>query len=232
MAQRRMKRFYSIVSVSPERAILLDGKPVRTPKRAWLILPSDALAAAVADEWRGQGGKIDPHTMPLTGLANAAIDIIAPDLAGFARGLAAYGESDLLCYRASEPPELVARQAERWDPWLAWARARYDIDFVIVTGVMHQAQPALTTQRLAAAVLARDKFQLAVLSPLITISGSLIIALALVEGAIKADEAFSLCHLDELWQAEHWGEEWFATQTREAHWADFTAAARFLALLD
>ena len=118
-----MKRFYKQVSVE-DGAILLDGRPVRTPARAPLVLSSPALADAVADEWRAQGEDIDPRSMPLTGLANAAIDRVAPDPAAFARPLAAYAESDLLCYRADAPEELVERQAGAWDPLLDCARGR------------------------------------------------------------------------------------------------------------
>ncbi|RYY36816.1 MAG: ATPase, partial [Sphingomonadales bacterium] len=123
-----MKRFWKDVTLA-ERGIALDGKPVRTPRRAALTLPSDALAEAVADEWRGVGDTVDPRAMPLTGLANAAIDIVAADPPAFAAGLAAYGESDLLCYRAELPAPLVERQAAAWDPLLDWARGRYDVHF-------------------------------------------------------------------------------------------------------
>jgi chaperone required for assembly of F1-ATPase len=227
-----MKRFYKQVEVSPERTILLDGKPVRTPKRATLALVTDALAAAVAAEWAAQGDKVDPRLMPLTGLANAAIDIVAADPLSFGSTLAAYGESDLLCYRAGDPADLVERQAAEWDPWLAWARQRFDVDFVIVTGIIHQPQPQSTIDRLASGVAARSAFALAGLAPLVTIGGSLIVALAMAERVIDAETAFDLCHLDELWQAEKWGEDYFATQTRDAHRAEFIAAARFLRLFD
>ncbi|MFM9852302.1 MAG: ATP12 family chaperone protein [Sphingomonadaceae bacterium] len=227
-----MRRFYKDVRVSADRGLLLDGKPVRTPKRAPLVAPTDALVAAIADEWRGQGEKVDPRTMPLTGLANAAIDIVAPDPAASARGLAAYGESDLLCYRAADPPDLVARQDEQWNPLLAWARARYDVSFTVVTGIIHQPQPSETVARLGQALDAFGFWHLAPLNPIITISGSLILALALAEAHIEPETAFDIAHLDELWQAEKWGEDHFAMQTRDAHRADFLQAARFLALLD
>ena len=147
-----MKRFYKEATVGEENRILLDGRPVRTPGRAPLALPNAPLAEAIAEEWNAQGETIDPLAMRLTGLANAAIDRIAPDPAGFAAGLAAYGESDLLCYRAEGPAPLVARQAASWDPILAWARARYDVAFEIVSGILHKKQPAETVGRLAAAV--------------------------------------------------------------------------------
>ena len=227
-----MKRFYKEVGISAERGILLDGRPVRTPKKAELILPNAALADAVADEWRAQGDKIEPHKMKLTGFANAAIDIIAPDCATFAASLAAYGESDLLCYRAEDPLALIARQNAAWDPLLDWAQGRYDVAFTRVLGVIHRAQPPETIARLGAAIGARSAFELAALSHLVTISGSLVIALAVIEREIDAEAAFDTAHLDELWQAENWGEDYFATQTRDAHRADFLSAARFLHLLN
>ncbi|MFM9977309.1 MAG: ATP12 family chaperone protein [Sphingomonadaceae bacterium] len=220
-----MKRFWSEVTVA-DRAVRLDGRPVRTPLRAELVLPSAALAEAVAAEWRSVSGEIDPRAMPLTGLANAAIDRPpAPD------ALASYGESDVLCYRAEEPPELAAREAAAWDPLLDWARVRFDVALTVTTGIIHRDQPRETRARLAAAVGALDRWQRAGLNPLVTIGGSLVTALAVFEGAIDASAAFEATHLDELWQAERWGEDWMATDARLARRGDFEAAARFLALL-
>jgi len=226
-----VKRFYRAAAVGPDRNILLDGRPVKTPGRADLALPTDALAGAVADEWNAQGETIDPFSMPLTGLANAAIDRVAPDPAAFARGLAAYGESDLLYYRAEGPAPLVARQAKLWDPILAWAQQRYDAVFELAAGIIHMPQPVETIARLGAAVASRDPFQLAGLSPLVTISGSLLVALAVAEGTLGLDEAWDAATLDEQWQAEHWGEDGEAAQALAGRRRDFAAAARFLALL-
>ncbi len=227
-----MKRFYKQVSVTTERGIMLDARPVKTPAKATLILPTAALAEEVAAEWRAQDKDILPHTMPFTGLANAAIDRVAPDPHAFAAGLARYGESELLCYRADIPPDLVARQDALWNPLLAWARLRYDVSFTIITGIMHQHQPAEALARLSAAIAARSPWELAALSPIVTIAGSLVIALAVLEREIAADAAFDVAHLDELWQAEQWGEDWMAAETRAAHRAEFVAACRFLNLLD
>ncbi|RYD89970.1 MAG: ATPase [Sphingomonadales bacterium] len=225
-----MKRFWKEVTLE-NGSIALDGKPVRTPGRAPLTLPTAALAEAVADEWRAVESDIDPRAMPLTGLANAAIDRIAPDTAAFAAGLAAYGESDLLYYRAELPEPLVERQRAAWDPLLDWARSRYDVHFETATGVMHKAQPPATITRLADAVAALDAFRLAGLSPVVTVSGSLVAALALVEGAADADTAWKATRIDEDWQEEMWGEDDLATKTRDSHHADFMAGARFLSLL-
>ena len=201
-----MRRFYKEVTVE-DGAVLLDGRAVKTPARASLVLPTSTLAEAVAAEWRAQGEEIDPRAMPLTGLSNAAIDRVMPDPAAFARPLAAYAESDLLCYRADAPAELVARQADAWDPLLDWARTRFDVHFTITSGIVHAAQPPATIARLGEALMARDPFGLAAMAPIVTIGGSLVVALALAEDAIDADRAFDVTHLDELWQAERWGED-------------------------
>jgi len=226
-----MKRFWKNVTVDAECGVRLDGRPVRTPGRVPLLLPTDMLAEAVADEWGVVTDDIDPRAMPLTGLANAAIDRVAPDPVAFAAGLAAYGESDLLCYRADSPPDLVARQADLWDPPLDWARERYDVHFEIVTGVMHRPQPAATIERLGAAIAARPAFELAPLSPIVTITGSLVLALALAECAMGAKAVWAAANLDEDWQAEQWGEDDLAVKARETRRRDFDAAARFLSLV-
>ena len=230
-AARPVKRFYKAAEADADNCILLDGRPVKTPGRVDLATPGAALAEAIVGEWNAQGETIDPRAMPLTGLANAAIDRIAPDREAFARGLAIYGESDLTCYRAEAPPRLVERQAERWDPVLAWARRRYDVDFAIAAGVIHKPQPVHTIERLAHAVAVRDPFQLAGLSPLVTDSGSLLIGLALAEEAIDLETAWAAASLDEQWQAEQWGEDAEAAKALAARRGDFAAGHRFLALL-
>jgi chaperone required for assembly of F1-ATPase len=225
-----MKRFWKEVTVE-DGGIALDGRPVRTPGRAPLTLPTPQLAEAVAQEWRDVGETIDPRAMPLTGLANAAIDRIAADRETFAASLAAYGESDLLYYRAELPEPLVERQQAAWDPLLDWARGRYDVHFETATGVMHKAQPEATVARLSEAVHALDPFRLAGLSPVVTVSGSLVAALALIEGAADAQTVWTAAQIDEAWQEEMWGEDDLATKARDAHRADFDAGARFLSLL-
>lgn len=225
-----MKRFYKQVEVTSDLGIALDNRPVKTPKKAALALPSPALAEAVATEWRAQGEKVDPRTMPFTGLANAAIDVVGSDRAAFLDSLNPYAETDALCYRSDTSPDLAARQEVEWEPLLNWARARFDVSFVVTAGIIHVAQPAQTIARLQAALAAYDAFALAALSHLITISGSLVSALAVVEGRISAEAAFDATHLDELWQAELWGEDWMATDIRAARKADFVVAANFVAL--
>jgi chaperone required for assembly of F1-ATPase len=226
-----VKRFWKSVAIDPDRGIRLDDKPVRTPGKRPLILPTAAMAGAVADEWRAvaEGAEIDPRAMPLTGLANAAIERIDP--AAFAAGLAAFGESDLLCYRAEGPADLVARQAAEWDPLLAWARTRYDVHFEVAAGIMHRAQPPLTLARLAEAVAARNAWELAGLSPIVTIGGSLVAALAFFEGAATAETVWRAVELDEDWQAEQWGRDDLSLAALESRRRDFGAGVRFLGLL-
>lgn len=225
-----MKRFWQDVAITSDGGIALDGRPVRTPGRLPLAVPFPALADAIADEWRAVGETIDPRTMPLTGLANAAIERIAPDAPAFAGGIAVYGGSDLLCYRA-EPGPLVDRQAAAWDPVLDWAKERYGVDFTVIDGVMPVEQPPRTLARLREAVVALSPWALAPLSPVVSLTGSLLLGLALVEQAIDADAAWAAAHVDEDWQAEQWGHDMLAAETRAAHAADYRGAIRFLELI-
>ena len=229
-----MKRFWKEVTVEPEGerwGIRLDGRPVRTPARAPLVVPTEPLAEAIAEEWRSVGESIDPRAMPLTGLANASIDRVAPEREAFAEGLARYAEADLACYRAEGPTELRTRQERSWDKLLAWARRRYDVDFTTTCGLMHVEQPGATVERLSHAVAALDPFQLAGLSPLVTVGGSLLAALAVLEQAITPQEAWNAVSIDEQWQLEQWGGDTEAEVALENRRRDFLAAARFLELL-
>jgi chaperone required for assembly of F1-ATPase len=230
-----VKRFWKDVIVAKEDGgwgVALDTRPVRTPARAPLVVPTEALADAIADEWRGIEGEVDPRAMPLTGLANAAIDRVAPERQAFAAGLARYAEADLACYRAEGPRGLVERQEESWDALLAWARRRFDVDFATTCGIVHVEQPAATVDRLAHALAALDPFRLAGLSPLVTIGGSLVAALAVVEKAITPEAAWDAVSVDERWQLEQWGADAEAEAALENRRRDFLAAARFLDLLD
>lgn len=226
-----MKRFWKEARAEGGD-VLLDGRPVRTPKRNTLALATPALADAVAAEWNGVGEELDPRALPLTGLANAAIDIVEPDRLAFGEALAKYGETDLLAYRAESPPELAARQAAEWDPLLGWVQRRYDVHVEVTAGVMHRSQPAATVVRLRDATVALGAFELSALSPLVTIGGSLIVGLALIERAFDANRLWNAVNLDELWQEEQWGADPLAEQAREARRRDWDAAVRFLQLLD
>ena len=230
-----MKRFWKTAAGVPDGGawtVELDGKPLRTPARAALEVPTEALAAAIAGEWNAAPEEFEPRAMPLTGLANAAIDRVAPGLAAFASGLAQYGESDLLCYRAERPRALIEQQEQAWDPLLAWGRRRFDVDFRTTCGIIHVAQPSSTTDRLGHAVATLDPFRLAGLSPLVTIGGSLIAALAVLEGAVTAEEAWDAVTTDDRWQREQWGADAEAEERLENRRRDFFAAASFLKLLE
>jgi len=230
-----MRRFWKEVAACPDEGgwrIDLDGRPVRTPARALLTLATLGLAEAVAKEWRSVGEKVDPRAMPLTGLANAALDRVAPHQEAFAAGLARYAESDLLCYRADSPAALIERQAAAWDPLLQWARRRYDVDFAVTEGISPVDQPQATLDRLTQAVHALDPFQLAGLSPLVTVGGSLVTGLAVLEGGASVDQGWSAVSLDERWQLEQWGADAEAEQALALREADFRAGTRFLELLE
>jgi chaperone required for assembly of F1-ATPase len=230
-----VKRFWEAVSVEPEGdgwTIRLDGRAVKTPARAPLVVSSEALAEAIADEWRSIEEEIDPRAMPLTGLANAANDRVAPDRQAFAASLARYAEADLACYRAEGPSALVERQEQSWDALLAWARRRYDVDFETICGLTHVAQPQATVERLSHAVASLDAFHLAALSPLVRIGGSLVVALAVLEGGVTPELAWEAVSIDERWQLEQWGADQEAEAALESRRRDFLAATRFLELLD
>lgn len=229
-----MKRFWKIAAAVPQGTgwrVELDGRPVRTPARALLQVGSEPLGQAIAAEWQAIGESIDPRAMPLTGLANAALDRVQPDREDFAAGLAKYGESDLLAYRAETPRELAERQAAAWDPLLQWARRRYDIDFVVTQSISFVPQAPATLARLGQAAASLDPFRLAGLSPLVTIGGSLVAALAVAEEAVGPEEAWSAVTVDERWQQEKWGSDAEAETMLENRRAEFMAGARFLELL-
>jgi len=230
-----LKRFWksaAVVEVDGGYAVEIDGRRVKTPARADLKVPAKALADAIAVEWNECADEFDPRAMPMTGLANAAIDRIAPDKGQFAAGLARYGESDLTCYRAEGPETLVERQSESWDALLGWARRRYDVDFSTCSGVMHIPQPEETVRKLGHAVASLDAFHLAGLSPLVTIGGSLVAGLSVLERMMPAAEAWEAVSLDDRWQMEQWGADAEAQAALDARRSDFLTGARFLELLD
>lgn len=230
MTEWKQKRFWTEVSVVPApggHAVELDGRAVRTPAKAPLVLPTRALAEDVAAEWRAQEGRVDPQTMPATRTANSAIDKVRPQQAEVVAALAAYGAHDLLCYRAATPPELVARQAAGWDPLLDWAARDLGAPLAVTTGVLPVAQDPQVLERLAARVARFGPFALAGFHDLVMLSGSLILALAVTEGRLPAEEAWALSRIDEDWQAELWGSDEEAAAVAEAKRAAFLDAARF-----
>jgi chaperone required for assembly of F1-ATPase len=227
-----VKRFYKQALATEDGegwTVRLDDRLLRTPARAPLILPTPGLADAIAAEWAAQGDDIALATMPLSGLANAAIDLVQPDPAAFARPIIAYGESDLLYYRAPED-DLAAEQAGVWNPILSWAEARYGVEFTLTSGVMFTAQHPATLAALADAVLALPPFALVAMSPLTTIGGSLVAALALVEQAFGPDTLWDALTLDEIWQEQRWGAVDDAEEARAFKRAEWMAAVRFLDL--
>jgi chaperone required for assembly of F1-ATPase len=204
----RVRKFYKTVDVADESGafvVRLDGKPVKTPLRALLSPPNKHLAEAIAEEWRAQDLELDPATMPLTRLAYAAIDTVSAHRVRIRDEALAFGRTDLLCYRAEAPAKLIARQASAWDPLLDWAGEKFSAKLAVGAGIAFVDQPAECVSALGAAVALYDDFGLAALHGAASITGSLILALALAEGRLNASEAFALSRLDETFQSEAWG---------------------------
>lgn len=229
-----MKRFYNEVSIAGSEAgfgLLLDGKPVRTPQKALLQLPTRALAEAVALEWEGQGEIMQPRAMAFTRHANSVIDRIMTQRDAVITTLAGYGQHDLICYRASHPADLVARQAMAWDPLLDWAARALDAPLRATAGIDRLSQDETALVALHKAVAAHNDWELAGLHDLVTIAGSLVIALAVSRGQLGVQAAWQAGQLDELFQAERWGEDSIAAAARADRLAAFETAARWLTLV-
>ena len=232
------RRVWTTVTAEPRDggfAVLLDGRPLHTPGRTVLNLPCRAVAEAVAAEWAAQGETVDPESLPLTRLANTALDRVAGAEAAVLDDIAGYGSTDLLCYRAPHPEALVQRQAEAWDVWLDWARARHGASLVCAAGVMHVVQPPDSLARLRAALDAQaaalGPLGVVALAELVSLSGSLVLGLAVAEGAISADSAWATSRVDELFQIEQWGEDAEAARATERRAAAFRRAAWLCAAL-
>ena len=207
--------------------VLLDARPVKTPSKALLALPTRALSEAVAAEWRQVEGMVDPRAMPVTRSANAAIDKVATQFHEVAGLIAEYGGSDLLCYRAEAPPELAAAQAAAWNPMLDWARRRFGAELVVTAGVAHVAQPAACLAALSAPVQACTPFQLTALHDLVGLTGSLVLGLAATTEDFAPDALWRLSRFDEDWQARLWGEDEDASAIAENKRKDFLHACHF-----
>lgn len=230
------KRFYenaTVVSAAPEAgfAILLDGRPVRTPGKRPLTVPTQALAESIAAEWGRQGEKIDPATMPLTKIAISAIDTVSQARAAVARDIVKYAGSDLICYRAEGPEGLIQRQAEVWDPLVDWAGADLGVRLALTKGVMPVAQEGETHDRVAEAVAPCDDWALTCLHVMTTLTGSALLALAHLKGRLSAEEAWAAAHVDEDWQISQWGEDSEAAARLAQRWAEMQGASAFLKLL-
>ncbi|MGA7868292.1 MAG: ATP12 family protein [Stellaceae bacterium] len=229
-----MKRFYQKAEPAKRAggyAITLDGRPIKTPGKRDLLVPSGVLAAAIAEEWNAQEIEVRTATMPLTRLATTTLDRVATQRDAIIRQTANYAGTDLVCYRATHPPALAARQQAVWQPLIDWAVLRYDAPLVVTTGVIPKTQSATSLRAFAAAVSENDDFALTALHVATAACGSLIIALALFEGHLDAEGAFTTAQLDESFQIEAWGEDAEAAERRRALAADIQAAARFISLL-
>jgi len=207
--------------------VRLDGRAVKTPAKTLLVVPTRAVAGQIAAEWDAQQRKVDPRTMPWTRSANAALDKVGTQFAEVATLLAAYGDTDLLCYRADGPAELEVRQTEGWDPLLAWSATTLNAPLHATTGVMHVEQPAESLARLTARIAQMTAFQLTGFHDLVAISGSLVLALAVADQWLTAQEAWRLSRLDEHWQAEVWGRDEEAEVLEAARHEGFLHAERF-----
>ncbi|MCW7545328.1 ATPase [Aurantimonas litoralis] len=226
------KRFYSEVTLAPTDdgfAVLLDGRPVKTPGRRPLAVPMRRAAEVVAAEWDAQRERIDPATMPMTRLVNTVVEAIADDPVPVRDDLARYIETDLLFYRAGTPERLVARQQELWDPVLDWARDSFGARYLLTEGVMHVAQPpaaiAAFKERLAGI---DDPFKVAAMHQATTLTGSALLALALAEGHLSAEDVWQRAHVDEDWNIEQWGADDEASARRELRWQEMQVAAVLL----
>jgi chaperone required for assembly of F1-ATPase len=205
-----MKRFYKDVSVAPAEGgfcVLLDGKPIKTPARNALLLPTEALAGAIAAEWQNQGDEVIATTMPLLRLANTVVDGVAVNRADVIAAILRFGENDLLCYRAHQPPALAARQREGWDPLLTWVRQRHGAQMRVAEGVGHVDQTPDALLALCQALEEEGPFTLGALHVIASITGSAVLALAVAAGFITGENAFALSRIDEIYQAEKWGED-------------------------
>jgi chaperone required for assembly of F1-ATPase len=228
-----LKRFWTDVAVEARDggfAVLLDGRMVRTPGKAPFVAPTRAIAVSAAEEWQAQTGEVRPATMPVTRTVNSAIDTLSKHRAAVVADLAGYGGTDLVCYRAEVPVDLQRRQGAGWDPLISWTGARFGAQLRTGFGVVPVMQPSEALEALAAEVARQDNFQLAAFHDLVVLSGSLVIALAVVEGRCSPEEGWALSRIDEDWQVEQWGADEEAETAAQIKRADFLHAARFHAL--
>ena len=227
------KRFWTAATPEPCEGgftIRLDTRAVKTPAKQPLVVPTLAMAEALAGEWDAQSGLIRPETMPLTRAANSSIDKVRPNFDAVVDELAGYGGSDLLCYRAGDPPPLVARQAAGWDPLLHWAEAQLQATLRVTVGVIPVPQPQASLHTLRAHVARHSVFHLAALHDLVAITGSLVLALAVAHRHLSAEQAFDLSRIDEAWQAEQWGQDDEATAAEAVRKEALLTAERFYGL--
>lgn len=222
------KRFYTDVTVAPAEggfAVLLDGKTVKTPARNGLVLPTKGAAELVMAEWQAQVDVIDPGTMPITRLVNTALDAVAVSMDDVLDDIVRFSGSDLLCYRADGPQELVARQSAQWDGVLTWLADRHGARFIQTSGVIHVEQPKPATDAFRQALISYNHaFALASLHVMTSLTGSAILALAIADGHLSLEQGWDIAHLDENWTDEHWGTDSEAQARRNARLVDMRAA--------
>jgi chaperone required for assembly of F1-ATPase len=229
-----LKRFYAQVTIGADptgSTVLLDGRPVRTPARRLLALPSPALAEAIGEEWRAQAVEIDAHSMRLTRLATTVVDLMPARRGEAIAEAVGYAGTELLCYRAERPTVLADRQEAAWQPWLDWAQRQFDAPLLVARGIMPVAQPEVALKALRAAVERLDDWRLVGVHAATTVLGSLVLGLAVERGAVSAEQALRAALLDELFEIEQWGEDHEQTRRHERLRADLAAAERFLRLL-
>ncbi len=235
MRQPLPRRFYKDVGVASQddgHVVMLDGKTVKTPGRALLLLPTRMVADLVASEFSAQGEEIDPVSMPVTRLANTALDGVANDPQAVMEDILRYASSDLLCYRADAPQRLVELQAEAWDPVLDWARGSLGARLILAEGVMHVDQPREAISALGVHLsMRKEPFRLSGLHVMTSLTGSALLALAVDDGLLTVDEAWSAAHVDEDWNIAQWGEDAEAKARRASRLADMRAAAALLGAL-
>jgi chaperone required for assembly of F1-ATPase len=233
MSAWKAKRFWKEASVEQAEegfAVKLDGRPVKTPAKRTLVTPTRAMAEVVAAEWDAQEGEIKPHLMPATKTVNAALDKVAIQKQEVADMLAAYGDSDLLCYRAERPESLVTRQAEVWDPMLAWGAQALGARLEPRIGVMHRPQDPQALAVLSDTTHALTAFELAAFHDLVSLSGSLILGFAAAEQVRSDAQIWDMSRLDEIWQAEQWGKDDDAEAMAELKKSSFLHASRMFTL--
>jgi len=233
MSEWKAKRFWTearVVEADHGYSVELDGRSVKTPAKRKLVVPTRAMAQAIAEEWEAQEGEIDPGQMPVTRSANAAIDKVALQHAEVAQMLADYADSDLLCYRADSPAELVERQAEAWDPLLDWAEREFGTRLIPVSGVMHQPQSPKALARLSRQAQGMDDFTLTAFHDLVGLSGSFVIGLAAMHNLRDAKALWQLSRVDEQWQEDLWGPDEAAAAVAARKENEFLHAKRFLNL--
>ncbi len=233
MTQWKAKRFWKSaqpVELGHGFSIHLDGRQLRTPAGTPMVVPTETMARAIAEEWNVQGREFDPTRMPVTRAANSAIDNVSGRTPQIVEMLAAYADTDLICYRAAAPPDLVARQISEWDPLLGWVHRRFGVRLVPVEGVIHHPQPLRTLETLRMPLEVMTPFELAAMHDLVSISGSLVIGLAVSDGHDSTENMWKCSIVDEGWQTEQWGEDTEAQQDASQKRSAFLEAGRFLAL--